>query len=282
MVLPVFLESTHWIVATIDFLLVYFLVYRLLVWISESHAESLVRGLLVVFALYAVSFTLKLTTLNWLLGKFATVLMLLLLIVFQPELRRFLERVGSGRLLTPLMIHDEDQNVSVIKQILRAVDILSKERVGGLIVIELGSNLNEYIQSGIRIQSHISGELLASLFWPKSPTHDGAVIIRESRVAAAGCLLPLTEATLQDRRLGTRHRAAMGLSEVSDALVIVISEETGVISLAERGNLTRYLNKQALETRLFSLYKEEVAVATGVLGRMNKWFQQNRWKKGPS
>jgi hypothetical protein len=128
----------------------------------------------------------------------------------------------------------------------------------------------------------ISSLVLASLFWPKSPTHDGAVVIRESRIAAAGCLLPLTEATLQDRRLGTRHRAAMGLSEVSDALVIVISEETGVISLAERGNLTRYLNKQALETRLFSLYKEEVLLSAGVLGRVNKWVQQNRWMKGSS
>ncbi len=259
-----FLSSTHWMVAAIDFLLVYLLVYRLLVWISESHAESLVRGLLVVFALYAASFTLKLTTLNWLLGKFATVLMLLILIVFQPELRRFLERIGSGRLMTPLVSQDEDQYVSVIKQLLRAVDILSKECVGGLIVIELGTNLNEYIQSGIRIQSHISGELLASLFWPKSPTHDGAVVIRESRIAAAGCLLPLTEATLQDRRLGTRHRAAMGLSEVSDALVIVISEETGVISLAERGNLTRYLNKQALETPVVLVCTRKCCCQRGV------------------
>ncbi len=282
MPLSAFLASTHWLVATVDFCLVYLLIYRLLVWISETHAESLVRGLLVVLALYAASFTLQLTTLNWVLGKFATVLLLLILIVFQPELRRFLERIGSGRLLTPFMIHEDDQHLSVIKQLLRAVDILSKERVGGLIVIELGSNLNEYIQSGIRVHAHISGELLASLFWPKSPTHDGAVILRESRIAAAGCLLPLTDATLQDRRLGTRHRAAMGLSEVSDALVIVISEETGVISLAERGNLTRYLNKQALETRLFSLYKEESSVSGGVFGRLNRWFKQNRWMKGSS
>ena len=282
MPLSVFLDSTHWVVAVIDFGLVYLLVYRLLVWISETHAESLVRGLLVILALYAVSFTLQLTTLQWLLGKFATVVLLVVLIVFQPELRRFLERIGSGRLFTPFMIQDEDQYLSVIKQLLRAVDILSKERVGGLIAIELGTNLNEYIQSGIRIQAHISGELLASLFWPKSPTHDGAVILRDSRVAAAGCLLPLTDAALQDRRLGTRHRAAMGLSEVSDALVIVISEETGVISLAERGNLTRYLNKQALETRLFSLYKEESSGSAGVLGRLNRWVQQKRWMKGSS
>jgi diadenylate cyclase len=147
-------------VAAIDFLLVYLLVYRLLVWISESHAESLVRGLLVVFALYAASFTLKLTTLNWLLGKFATVLMLLILIVFQPELRRFLERIGSGRLMTPLVSQDEDQYVSVIKQLLRAVDILSKECVGGLIVIELGTNLN------IFSQVFVFSPIFLVSFWP--------------------------------------------------------------------------------------------------------------------
>lgn len=270
----------YFVIAAIDFVLVYVLIYRILVWISETHAESLVRGLLVVFGLYAVSFTLKLTTLNWLLDKFTTVLLLLILIVFQPELRRFLERIGSGRLLTPLVVQEDDQYVSVIKQLLRAVDMLSKERVGALIVIELGTNLNEYIQSGIRVQGHLSGELLASLFWSKSPTHDGAVVIREGKIAAAGCLLPLTESTLQDRRLGTRHRAAVGLSEVSDALVIVISEETGVISLAEHGNLTRYLNKQALETRLFSLYKEESAAADGVLGRLSRWMYYR--KKGLS
>lgn len=278
MSLSALLTSTHWVLVAADFFLVYLLVYRLLIWISETHAESLVRGLVAVIMVYVLSFSLKLSILNWVLGKFTTVLLFLILIVFQPELRRFLERIGSGRVLMPLISKKEDsQHVLVIKQLLRAVDILSRERVGGLIAIELGTNLNEYIQSGIRIQACISGELLASLFWPKSPTHDGAVIIRENTISAAGCLLPLTESPLQDRRLGTRHRSALGLSEVSDALVIVISEETGVISLAERGNLTRYLNKQALETRLFSLYKEENNESGAVTALLERF---TRWKKG--
>lgn len=240
----------------LDVFLVFLLIYTLLLWIKNTQAFSLVKGLLMVLIVYFLSYQMGLETLNWVLGKFTTVLIFLIIIVFQPELRRFLDRLGTGQLFNPMLLQGEGQSTSAIKQILKAVDFLSKQKVGALIAIEL-SSLSEYIESGVRIQATLSFELLSTLFWKNSPTHDGAVIIRENRIEAAGCLLPLTDTPMRDHRLGTRHRAAIGLSELTDALVIVVSEETGIVSLAENGNLTRYLTKEALETRLFNLYKEE-------------------------
>lgn len=253
-----YLSEFKSIVLTVDVILVFLLFYMLLRWIKDTHSLALIRGIFWVLLIYMLSSLLGLSTLNWVLGKFTTVLLLLVIIIFQPELRRFLERIGTpGHLFSPLLEQSEGQYTTVIKSLLRAVELLSKEKVGALVVIEVSTNLSEYIESGIRINGSISPELLATLFWPNSPTHDGAVIIRENRIEAAGCLLPLTDTPVRDRRLGTRHRAALGLTELSDALVIVISEETGVISLAEHGNLTRFLSKEALETRLFNLYKED-------------------------
>lgn len=265
------LSTYSWIAIGFDFLIVYTVVYRLMVWITDTHVESLVRGLLVILVVYVGSHVLGLATLNWMLEKFATILVVLVIVIFQPELRRFLERIGSGKLFSPFVLEGSSQGIAVIKHILRAVELLSKEKVGALIVIETGANLSEYIRSGIELNANISTELLAALFWSKSPTHDGAVIIREHEIAAAGCLLPLSDSTIQDRRLGTRHRAALGLSEISDAVVIIVSEETGTISLAESGSLTRYLTREALEARLFDLYREEQPGSTRIFDFV-RWF----------
>lgn len=246
-----------WALGLIDIILVYYMTYRVLLWMRSTHSIPLIKGLGVVFVAYSVSRFLGFGTLNWLLEKLATALILIVIIIFQPELRRFLEQIGTGRLFSPFLIQANAQSTAVIKQLLKAVDVLSKEKIGALIVIEVGTNLTEYIESGIKIRSVISSELLSSLFWPKTPTHDGAVIIRENKIEAAGCLLPLTDIQISDQRLGTRHRSAVGLSKLTDALVIVVSEESGIISIAEHGNLTRFLNREALETRLFNLYREE-------------------------
>ena len=141
----------------------------------------------------------------------------------------------------------------LIKRILQSVEFLSKNSIGALIVLEQKSLLDEYTESGISIHANLTSELICSLFWPGSPTHDGAIIIRGNEILTAGCLLPLTNSKVSDKRLGTRHMSAIGISEVTDALVIVVSEETGTISVAE--NLTRFLNREALETRLFNLFK---------------------------
>lgn len=239
-----------------DFIIVYIFIYYLLLWARAIKSLNLIWGMLVVFLVYLGSYFLQLTTLNWLFERFSQFLFLLVIIIFQPELRRVLERIGREPLFNSFFASDI-QGTLIIKNILRAADQLSKQKMGALIVIEKGSNLAEFIESGITINGEITSDLLVNLFWPLTPTHDGAVILRENKIIAAGCLLPLTQAKISDRRLGTRHRAAIGLTESTDAIVIIISEETGIISLAENGNLTRFLTKEALETRLFSLYSEE-------------------------
>jgi len=246
----------QWVEAGLDWLIVSFLIYKTLIWIKNTRSGPLVRGLFAFFIIFLASRFLGLLTLNWLLEKLSVAFILVAIIVFQGDIRRALEKIGTGSLFTPLLAPPENQNTAIIKHILKAVSILAKEKIGALIVIEVGSNLAPYAQSGIPVQAPISSDLLASLFWPKSPTHDGAVILRENRIEAAGCLLPLTDTLLSDRRLGTRHRAAIGLSQLTDAVIVVISEESGVISLAETGNLTRYLTREALESRLFNLYRE--------------------------
>ncbi|MCP4050533.1 MAG: TIGR00159 family protein [bacterium] len=251
------LQTLKYLVYFLDITLVYFIIYKILLWITHSHVENLMKGLFLILGVYVFSSIMNLTTLHWMLEKFATVLIILIIIIFQPELRRFLERLGSsGSFFSPLLVQGELQSTTMINNILKAVDYLAKEKIGALIVIELGVNLSEYTESGISINGSVTTELLSTLFWPHTQTHDGAVIIRENKIDAAGCLLPLTGTPIRDRRVGTRHRAALGLSELTDALIIVVSEETGVISLAEEGKLTRYLTKEILETRLFKLYKE--------------------------
>lgn len=252
--------TSHWQYVTdfVDVFLVYLLIYRLLIWTKNTHTFNLIRGLIALFVLFMISRWMGFSTLNWIVGNLTTVLVFILIIIFQPELRRFLESVGTmGNLFSPTLIQGKGQGATVIRQLLRAIEQLSKNKIGSLIVIELGTDLSEYLESGIKIDAHISADLLISLFWGGSPTHDGAVVLRQNRIDYAGCLLPLTATRLDDRRLGTRHRAGLGLSERSDALVIIISEETGVVSMAEKGVLNRYLTKEALETRLFNLYKEE-------------------------
>jgi len=239
-----------------DFIIVYIFIYYLLLWTKAIKSLNLIWGMLIVFLVYLGSYFLDFTTLNWLFERFSQFLFLLVIIIFQPELRRGLERIGREPLFNSFFSQNI-QDTLIIKNILKAVDQISKQKMGALIVIEKGSNLSEFIESGISINGEITADLLVNLFWPLTPTHDGAVILRQNKVVAAGCLLPLSQTKISDRRLGTRHRAAIGLTEETDAIVIIISEETGIISLAENGNLNRFLTKEALETRLFSLYSEE-------------------------
>lgn len=251
--------TSNWQYVTdlVDVFLVYALIYRLLIWTKNTHTFSLIRGLLALFVLFMLSRWIGFSTLNWIVGNLTTVLVFILIIIFQTELRRFLEKIGTlGSLFSPTLIQEDGQSSAIIRQLLRAIEKLSRAKTGTLIVIELGTDLSEYSESGIKIDAHISSELLITLFSVGSPTHDGAVILRKNRIGYAGCLLPLT-ATRLNGRLGTRHRAGLGLSERTDAFVIIISEETGVISIAEKGVLDRYLTKEAVETRLFGLYKEE-------------------------
>lgn len=241
----------------VDILIVAVLFYYVLLWLRGTRAIPLIRGLIVILLIYLVGRMLNLYTINWLFEKFVAVIAVMLVILFQPELRRTLERFGRGRLLGTLGFAPVPHGSFYVRHIVRAVEQLSESKVGALILLEKVTGLTEYMESGVRLDAMLSAELLVSIFNPKSPLHDGAVVVQGDRVLAASCLLPLSESRLLDKRLGTRHRAAVGISELSDAMVIVVSEKSGIISMAENGFLTRYLTKDQLEEKLFSLYKVE-------------------------
>lgn len=250
------------IVATIglldiaDILLVAFVLYNLYLLIRYTQAMQLVKGLVVLLMATLVSKWLGLHVINWLLQKTMTIVAVALPVVFQPELRRALERLGRGKLFgKPNTVLEEDDAAELLDALIKAIVVLAKNKIGALIILERSTGLNDYIETGVKIEGLVSAEFLVNVFIPNTPLHDGAVIIRGDRVMAAGCLLPLSENPDMAKELGTRHRAAIGISEESDALSLVVSEETGTISLAESGRIIRYLDKDALHEKLWPLLK---------------------------
>jgi diadenylate cyclase len=231
----------------IDILATSVLIYYVLLLIRGTRAVQIITGVLVLAGLLGLANLLHL----YLLGAILQVLVygagFALLIVFQPELRRALEQIGRGGLLhigeeTADWMRPEDKSISMLAH---AAFLLSRNKLGGLIVIEQQSGLKEFAESGTPLHAELSEELLLAIFMPRSPLHDGAAIVRENTILAAGCFLPLAEQRLAERRVGTRHRAALGLSEQTDAVVIVVSEETGAISIAREGKLSRPLEEEA-------------------------------------
>jgi diadenylate cyclase len=241
----------------VDIAIVAVVFYYLLLWLQGTRAMQLIRGFLIILAVFLAGRFFDLRTINWLFDKFTTVILVLLIIVFQPELRRALERIGRGRILVRMGLIPEPRRSWFVKHLITAVEGLSDSKTGALIALERNTGLSEFLESGVKLDSLVSTEQLLSIFSHRSPLHDGAVIIQGERISAAGCLLPLSEARVLDKRIGTRHRAAIGLSEQTDAFVIVVSERTGIISVAENGFLTRGLTKETLEEKLFSLYRVE-------------------------
>ena len=229
----------------IDIAVVAALIYYLLVWLQGTRALALLRGLLFIILLYICGKVFGLQTINWILEKLGTIILIVVIILFQPELRRALERIGRERILVRLGIVDTGRGSWFVRHIIRAVEQLSEEKEGALIVLERNTGLSEFLEGGVKLDAIISSDLLVSIFSPKNILHDGAVIIQGDRIAAAGCLLPLSDTRLLDSRLGTRHRAAVGMSEQTDAMVIVVSEKTGIISIAENGFLSRHISKEA-------------------------------------
>ncbi len=196
-----------------------------------------------------------------------------MLIVFQPELRKALEQIGRGRIFDRFMfIQDEKDPLFFINEIARAVQDMARAKIGALIVIERKTGINDVIDTGVKIDGELSGSLLENIFVPNTPLHDGAVIVRGYRIAAAGCFLPLTDNGNINKQLGTRHRAALGISENSDALAIVVSEETGVISIANNGKLTRYLDSKGLKEILKKVYVKEKEPRSFIV---KKWRSRN-------
>lgn len=237
----------------LDILLVAAVLYAVLTTFSATRAIQLVVGLVGLLAASFLARQMELASLGWLLDNFWSFWVLALVVLFQPELRRVLTRMGESRVLRGMGRAGGKERTHVIQEVLKAADALAGRRVGALIVLERATALDGYAELGVPLDALVSADLLVSLFQPYSPLHDGAALIREDRVVAVGCFLPLSRNAQLGRTLGTRHRAALGLAEESDALVLAISEETGRISLAVSGRIETPVDREALGRRLAEL-----------------------------
>jgi len=242
----------------VDILIVAIVFYKLINFIRGTKAVQLLQGLAVLVIASALSKAFGLYTVNWLLRNTMTVVLVALPVVFQPELRRTLEQLGRGKILTePIPFLGKEEYVDSTKtseELVQTILTLANNKTGALIVLEQKTGLQEFVETGTLVDGLVSSQLLGNIFVPNTPLHDGAVIIRENRIVAAGCFLPLTQAVVS-KSLGTRHRAALGLSEETDALVFVVSEETGTISLAKSGVLKRYLEEKTIRKYLSEIYQ---------------------------
>ncbi len=239
----------------VDILIVSYVIYKLIILVRGTRAIQLMKGIVVVVVTWAISVWFQLSTLQWMTNQMFTFGVLAVIIIFQPELRRALEQLGRGKLFSRSS-SEEDQDINMrIGEIIKAVNYLAKRKIGALIVFEKETGLTDYAESGIAIESKISSELLINIFIPNTPLHDGAVILRKNQLMAAGCYLPLSENPFISKELGTRHRAAIGMSEVSDAMCVVVSEETGQLSLTMNGHILRDIKEEALISKLFEELK---------------------------
>ncbi|AZV61762.1 diadenylate cyclase CdaA [Peribacillus frigoritolerans] len=241
-----------YVVNFIDILLVWFVIYKLLTIIRGTKAIQLLKGIFVIVIVKSLSNLFGFNTLGWLMAQVMNWGVLAILVIFQPELRRALEQLGRGKLFARGTVPEENQQERLVEEILKASTYMAKRRIGALITIEKGTELGDYVETGIPLKSYISSELLINIFIPNTPLHDGAVILQNNQVAAAACYLPLSESPFISKELGTRHRAAIGMSEVTDSLTIVVSEETGGISVTKNGELYRDLNQESFRAMLTS------------------------------
>lgn len=227
----------------IDILIIAYVIYHAIGFLRESRAGQLVKGLAILFVIFVVSGWLKLTTVQWVLNRVVDSIIIAAAVIFQPELRRILEKVGRTNFSRGQLLEDDVTELSqCIDNVSRAAGIMQDKRIGALIVFERKTQLGEIINTGTVLDAESSVSVINNIFFPKSPLHDGAMIIRNGRVYAAGCILPLTQREDLSLQLGTRHRAAIGMTENSDAVVLVVSEETGIISLVSNGQITRNFN----------------------------------------
>ena len=241
----------------LDILIVAFLVYKVLGFIRETRAEQLAKGIVVLVGATLLSNFFDLYTLHWLLSGVMTVGLVALVVIFQPELRRALEHLGRSRFVNIMNDIDKEDAKRMVTEMVNAVETMSASRTGALMVIEKEITLNDIVETGTVIDARISAEMIGNVFYEGAPLHDGAMIIRGSRLYAAGCVLPLTQNKELSKELGTRHRAGIGITENSDALVIIVSEETGVISMAQNGVLTRFMDGKSIEKILLDMYLQE-------------------------
>lgn len=263
------------VIDVIEIFLISFFVYQFMVWIKFTRAYTLLKGILVVLAFIFLAYIFKMNTILWIISKLSNVLIIGVMVIFQPELRKMLEQLGQKKIMATLIPFDTGKEVKerftdkTINELVKACFDMGEVKTGALIVIEQENRLSEYERTGINIDAVLTNQLLINIFEHNTPLHDGAVIVRGNRVAAATCYLPLSDNMELSKQLGTRHRAGVGISEVSDSLTIIVSEETGNVSIAQGGRLTRCTNSAALRSALVKAQNKTV-VENGKLRHLLK------------
>lgn len=260
----------HYLVDVIDILLVWFVIYKLMMVIRGTKAIQLLKGIIVIIIVRVLSQYIGLNTLQWLMDQVLIWGFLAVIIIFQPEFRRALEQLGRGSLFSRTSNQEDDSSNNMVDSIVKAAEYMAKRRIGALISVERETGLEEYVETGIPLNSQISSELLINIFIPNTPLHDGAVIIQKGQVSAAACYLPLSESPFISKEFGTRHRAAVGISEVTDSITIVVSEETGGISIAKNGELHKNLTPEILKEFLMAEFKSKTPASSRWHWRVKK------------
>lgn len=255
----------------IEIIILAFLIYHVVNWIKKTRAWTLVKGLAVIMLFWFISIIFQLNVVTWLISNTIDVGIIAVLIVFQPELRKALEQLGKKNIVRSILVFDDSKEErfsdNTLNEIIRATFELARNKTGALVVIEEEIPLNEFESSGIPIDSILSSELLINIFEKNTPLHDGAVIVRGNRIVAATCYLPLSDNILLSKELGTRHRAGIGISEMTDSLTIIVSEETGKVSIAREGKLIRNIDGDYLRAKLIDTQKK----ATDTKQRLKFW-----------
>ncbi|MFC5649602.1 diadenylate cyclase CdaA [Paenibacillus solisilvae] len=269
----------EWIKDLIDISIVSYIIYKMILLVRGTRAVQLLKGIFVLVGTWAISTWFNLYTLKWLMNQMFTFGVVTILIIFQPELRRALEQLGRGKLFSRSSVVERDISER-INEIIKSINYMAKRKIGALIVFERSTGLNDYIESGIQMESIVSSELLINIFIPNTPLHDGAVIVRANQIMAAGCYLPLSENPFISKELGTRHRAGIGVTEVCDAVSIIVSEETGQVSLAVGGMIVRDIKEESLISKLFEELNPNQKVREGQGSKVPFWRRKGGNENG--
>ncbi|WP_296255460.1 diadenylate cyclase CdaA [uncultured Ezakiella sp.] len=267
----------------IDILIIAFIVYQLYELVKQTRAEQLAKGLVILLVVTKLSEWFKLYTLRWLLNWLLGAGLIAIVVIFQPEIRRAFESIGRSKIIGKRFgTNSDNQYDGVIEEIVQACNSLSRQKIGALIVFQRQTGFEDIIETGTKIDGLVSMGLLINIFIPNTPLHDGAVIVDRDIVKAAACFLPITDNNRLSKELGTRHRAALGISERSDCMVIVVSEETGGISCCENGEIARYLDEETLRKKLREVYdpkEEKLGFIAKIKGEFNEAKEKEEQSK---
>lgn len=265
------------LVSLLDVLVVWYVIYMLMMLLRGTKAVQLFRGIVVIILIKLASWYIGLETVSWIMDQVINWGIIAIIVIFQPEIRRGLEHLGRGSLFANYNRKENEAEIRLVDALDQAIQYMSKRRIGALITVQMNTGLDDYIETGIPLDADISGALLINIFIPNTPLHDGAVIIKDNRIAVAAAYLPLSESNLIPKELGTRHRAAVGISEVTDALTIVVSEETGGVTITKNNELIRDLTQQDYRKLL---YNELVPTQEEKTNAVARFFTEIFGKRG--